>query len=139
MPTVGDLRNLTATSSPSSQNTTSGDNSSLGKDDFLKLFVAQLKYQDPLSPMENTEFMSQMASFSTVEQVSKLAVANEQIARQLALTGSISLIGRSVTWTDPAGAVRTGTVERVATVDGRPVLSVDGVSDVDPSSITQVA
>ena len=52
---------------------------------FLTLLTTQLQNQDPLSPMENAEFMGQMASFSTLEQVSKLASANEQLAAQMSL------------------------------------------------------
>jgi flagellar basal-body rod modification protein FlgD len=136
MTTVQNLQTMTSTSSGSQ--TVSGANSSLGKDDFLKLFVAQLQHQDPLSPMENAEFMGQMASFSTLEQVSKLAAANEQLAAQLALTGSVAMLGREVTWTDASGASQSGTVERVSTSGGKSVLTVGGVS-VDMSSVSQVA
>ena len=48
----------------------------MGKDQFLKLFVAQLQHQDPMNPMQDSDFMGQMASFSTLEQVSNLAAAN---------------------------------------------------------------
>ena len=54
----------------------------LGKDQFLKLFVAQLQHQDPMNPMQDTEFMGQMASFSTLEQVTNLATANAQDRRE---------------------------------------------------------
>lgn len=138
MPSISDLRNQTATIAPT-QTAASNPNTSLGKDDFLKLFVSQLQHQDPLSPMENAEFMGQMASFSTLEQVSKLATANEQLASQLSLTGSVGLLGRTVSWVDKAGAAHSGTVERVATVDGQPTLTVDGVDGVSLSSINQVA
>ena len=49
----------------------------MGKDDFLKLFVAQLQHQDPMNPMEDSEFMGQMASFSTLEQITNMASERE--------------------------------------------------------------
>jgi flagellar basal-body rod modification protein FlgD len=118
---------------------TSGENSNLGKDDFLKLFVAQLQHQDPMNPMQDSEFMGQMASFSTLEQVSNLAVANEKIAMNLNASHAIGLIGRTVTYVDEAGDSHTGVVERVSTKDGVPSLTVSGTEGVDPSSIQQVA
>jgi flagellar basal-body rod modification protein FlgD len=116
-----------------------GKNSELGKDDFLKLFVAQLQHQDPMNPMEDGEFMGQMASFSTLEQVSNLAKANEAIAANLSLSQSVGLIGRAVTWTDENDATHTGTVEKVTQTDGKPVLTVSGTEGVDPTTITQIA
>ena len=112
---------------------------SLGKDDFLKLFVAQLQHQDPMNPMNDSEFMGQMASFSTLEQVSNLALANEKIANSLNSTSAIGLIGRTVSYVDANDEIHTGTVEKVSTVDGKPSLTVAGIDGVDPSTITQVA
>jgi flagellar basal-body rod modification protein FlgD len=108
------------------------DNGSLGKDQFLKLFVAQLQHQDPMNPMNDNEFMAQMASFSTLEQVTNMAAANERSA-------TIGLIGRTVTYTDQNNVTHTGTVEKVTTKDGKPLLTVDGIDRVDPATITQVA
>ena len=136
MPTVQDLKS--ATNTVTGGQTAAGANSGLGKDDFLKLFVSQLQHQDPLSPMENAEFMGQMASFSTLEQVSKLAAANEQLAAQMSLTGAVGLLGRTVTYTDAAGASQSGTVERVSTNAGKSVLTVGG-NAVDIASVNQVA
>ena len=130
----------TTTATAASQEAT-GANGLLGKDDFLKLFVAQLQNQDPLKPMEDKEFMGQMASFSTLEQVAKLATANEKLASSLTLSGSLGFIGRTVSYTDAAtGTTKTGVVERVSTTaEGSVSLTVGGTSGVDPTTITQVA
>ncbi len=129
----------TGTVSPGTQ-AVSGKNAELGKDQFLKLFVAQLQHQDPMNPMQDSDFMGQMASFSTLEQVTNLASANEAIATNLSLSQSVGLIGRTVTWTDEADAVHTGVVEKVnQSADGKPVLTVSGTEGVDPSTITQIA
>lgn len=108
------------------------DNGSLGKDQFLKLFVAQLQNQDPMNPMNDNEFMAQMASFSTLEQVTNMASANER-------SSTIGLIGRTVTYTDKNNETHTGIVEKVTTKDGKPLLTVAGIDRVDPATITQVA
>src|SRR3712207_7215339 len=110
----------------------SGKNSELGKDQFLKLFVAQLQHQDPMNPMQDPDFMGQMASFSTLEQVANLAGEN-------AKSNAIGLLGRTVTYKGKDGAEHTGTVEKVSTKDGKPSLTVGGTEGVDPSSISQVA
>ena len=136
MTSIQQLKGLTATSG--SQEAT-GINGQLGKDDFLKLFVAQLQHQDPLKPMEDKEFMGQMASFSTLEQVAKLATANEKLATSLSLSGSLGFIGRTMTYTDAAGESKTGVVGRVQTTEGKVSLTVGGIDGIDPTTITQVA
>ena len=136
MTSISQLKGLTATAG--SQEAT-GANGQLGKDDFLKLFVAQLQHQDPLKPMEDKEFMGQMASFSTLEQVAKLATANEKLATSLSLSGSLGFLGRTVSYKDAAGETKTGVVERVQTAEGKVSLTVGGTTGVDPSTITQVA
>jgi flagellar basal-body rod modification protein FlgD len=82
--------------------------------------------------MQDSDFMGQMASFSTLEQVSNLASEN-------AKTNAIGLIGRTVTYKGKDGAEHTGAVEKVSTKDGKPSLTVGGTDGVDPSSISQVA
>jgi flagellar basal-body rod modification protein FlgD len=118
----------------------SGKNAELGKDQFLKLFVAQLQHQDPMNPMQDQDFMGQMASFSTLEQVTNLASANASMATNLSLSQSVGLIGRTVSWTDAAKVTHSGVVEKVnQSADGKPVLTVSGTEGVDPSTITQIA
>ena len=78
-----------------------GDN--LGKDDFLNLLMTQLKNQDPSSPMDNTEFIAQMATFSSLEQMvnigSQLDKIIENNSKNSLVSGS-ELIGKQVTWKD---------------------------------------
>lgn len=61
--------------------------SDVDKNDFLKLLVAQLEHQDPLSPMKNEEFIAQLATFSSLEQ---LIAINQGIEELVELTGSLS-------------------------------------------------
>ena len=129
----------TSTTSTTPTQLTRNTGGALGKDDFLKLLVAQLQHQDPMNPMQDSDFMGQMASFSTLEQVTNMAAANETIARNLTANGAISLIGRTVTYTGSDKLPHTGVVEKVTTTDGKPSLTVAGIDGVDPSTITQVA
>src|SRR4051794_22019705 len=111
----------------------------LGKDDFLKLMVAQLQHQDPMNPMKDSDMMGQMASFSTLEQITNMAAANQTIANNLTSTGAIGLIGRTVTYTDENDISHSGVVSKVTTAGGLPSLTVDGVDGIAPATISQVA
>ena len=131
---------IKSTGSPAaSTQAASGKNAEMGKDQFLKLFVAQLQMQDPMNPMKDQDFMGQMASFSTLEQVSNLAKANEVIAANLTQSHAVGLIGRTVTYTGGDDVEKTGVVEKVSPKDGATVLTVSGTEGVDPATMTQIA
>lgn len=78
-------------------------NSALGKDEFLNLLVTQLRYQDPLEPMKDTEFVAQLAQFSSLEQLSNInssldtsSQLNYILSQTIANTMATTLIGKEI-------------------------------------------
>ncbi|MDP9388633.1 MAG: flagellar hook capping protein [Actinomycetota bacterium] len=109
----------------------------LGKDAFLKLLVAQLKYQDPLNPADGSEFMAQTAQFTMVEKLEELGrQTGELLASQRALSAS-SLIGRRVTYLRGDGGEAAGVVSAVRLAADGPILQV-GADDVPLGAVRQV-
>ena len=121
---------------PTPGSTTAGG--ALGKDDFLKLLVGQLQHQDPLSPSDDQQWIGQMAAFSQLEQVSNTAETTQKIVDTLNMNGTLSLIGRTVSYLDEAGAAHTGVVQTVDVAGGTASLTVDGVAGIAAGSVTQV-
>jgi flagellar basal-body rod modification protein FlgD len=112
----------------------------IDKDGFLKLFVAQMQNQDPTASQDPGESMQQMTQFSMLEQMTNMAAENAKIAQSLTTSNAVSLIGRTVTYTDADKVSQTGKVEGVTTgKDGKASLTVAGKTGIDPTSITQVA
>jgi flagellar basal-body rod modification protein FlgD len=68
----------------------------LGKDDFLKILITQLSYQDPTAPMEDKEFIAQMAQFSTLEQMTGMAKDFSKLTSMLMGNEATSALGKSV-------------------------------------------
>lgn len=86
----------------------------LDYDTFLKLLVAEMKNQDPTEPMDSTEYISQLASFSNVEQTIQTNARLEDLLKSSSIAQAGSLIGRSVTSSD--GAIN-GVVKQVEIFD----------------------
>ena len=109
-------------------------------DGFLKIRASQIKGQNPLEPMKDTEFLAQMAQFSQLEQITSLAKDMKAMAVSGQLAQGASLIGTTVSYL-PEGAMIpvTGVVESLRVGgDGRSMsLLVDGV-EVDVSLVTTV-
>ncbi len=99
----------------------------LGQEDFLKIFLAQLSFQDPLEPVDNQQFMAQMAQFSSLDQTRQ---TNERLDSLLTLQSanqSVALIGKTVEVRTQT-AMQIGKVTTVSFSGGTPELTVQTVS-----------
>lgn len=104
----------------------------LGKDDFLKLLVTELTNQDPLSPMDNKDMITQMAQFSSLEQMNNMASSMEKLSNGFAsmfqhslLSQGSAMIGKYVAGMNTEGnAIVEGVVESVQWLDGNPQLVI---------------
>jgi len=132
----------TATAATATDTTKKSDaarNQILGKDDFLKLMVAQMKNQDPMNPADDKDNIAQMAEFSSLEQITNLASATQELATRMTLTQNVGLLGHDVTYTKADGTSGTGKVDGLdLAADGAATLSVAGQAGVDPTTVTSV-
>ncbi len=116
-------------------------NNSLGLEDFLKILLTQLTYQDPLKPMDNQEFMAQMAQFTSLEQTQQLNTKIETLITNQAALQSVGLIGRTVDISTSSGLV-TGTVKSLSLSGDSPLISVQpagsGSAVIDSVSLSQI-
>lgn len=133
---IGSLTSTTTAADTSSSAATTTGSDSLGKDTFLKLLVAQLKYQDPDKPADSSQFLAQTAQFTLVEKMEALATSEAQVANSAQLSSATSLVGTSVTYLQK-GVSTTGTVSGVSISDGVPTLLV-GDTKVDLSQVSKV-
>ena len=130
-----DDKKATATSTYTNKTTTdAGSKSVADQDTFLKLLVAQLKYQDPSNPADSTQFLAQTAQFTQVEKLGQIA----EMMQGQQLIGASALVGRTVTYQDANGVSQTGVVTKTKlNGDSEPTLVV-GNMDVQLSKVTEV-
>ena len=87
----------------------------LGKDDFLKLLITQLSHQDPTKPLEDREFVAQMAQFSALEQMTNMNAELAKVLGLLARGQAVALLGKTVEIAQAGGqAGITGRVEGIS-------------------------
>jgi flagellar basal-body rod modification protein FlgD len=114
---------------------------SVGLDEFLNIFLTQLNYQDPLEPVDNREFLAQLAQFSSVELANRTNDNTEALLDVSNLSQSIGLLGRTVNVQLETGS-SSGEVVAMSLVQGQPRLSVkqaDGTFiSVSPTQISSV-
>ena len=112
----------------------------MGKDVFLQLLVAQMRYQDPGNPVDSSQMMSQTATFSQVEKLEQLVNQNASmlVLQESATAGA--LVGRTATYTDTTGASKSGVVTAVqlASKQSEAVAIIDGVK-VQVGRLTEIS
>ncbi len=108
-----------------------------GQETFLKLLVAQLRYQDPMNPQNGAEFLSQTAQFTQLEKLSDLAKMQTELLSAQRLLGASSLVGRTVTYPGPDGLEVAGVVTATRLGTDGPVLRIDD-RDVPLATVREV-
>ncbi len=122
--------------------TTISNNSetSLGANQFLNLMMDQLTHQDPTNPTDPTQYLSELAQFTMVEQQTNAAQSSAQSATAQAVSGAVALIGHTIEYLDATtDTTVSGSVQSVQITSSGPTLTVGGVAGIDPSSVTQVS
>jgi flagellar basal-body rod modification protein FlgD len=132
---TGGIETLTSTTTA-----TRTANGSLGKDDFLKLLVGQMKNMDPLGAGSNdpSQSMAQMTQYSILEQLTNLSESNKALAAETKLNSTIGLIGRTVSYSGADGNPVEGVVEKVETAGDKVTLTIGGKPGIDPDSVIEV-
>lgn len=123
----------------------------MGKDDFMKLLIAQLQNQDPTNPMQDTEFIAQMAQFSSLEQTMNLTAAFERFAEaqnQSQLIQYNSFVGESIRWHEitekvdedgnPIVNEGKGIIQSVKFIDGSVIFTMQDGKELSPGNISEV-
>ena len=112
--------------------------SAVNKDEFLKLFVAQLKNQSPLDPLKGHEFIAQLAQFSSVEQLTSLNTSFAEEFKFQQLLGGGDLIGRNATYVDTTlGGMSQGIIQGSLINNGTISVMIDNM-EIPISNITGI-
>lgn len=128
-----------------------GDNSSLGKDAFLKLLITQLQNQDPTKPMDDKEFIAQMAQFSSLEQMQNMTKAMESLLasqQQTQLMNYSAFIGKEVQWHEateeldaegnPIITEGTGVINKLKFVEGEAKFVLADGKEISAGNISSI-
>lgn len=140
IPTTPTTTSTATISSGSAAGAVRSSGSTLDQDAFLKLLVAQLKYQDPSKPVDSAEFMAQTAQFTQVQKMTQMSTAMESVlALQQGLAAS-DLVGKTAQYTLTDGTTGSGTVVSASfgvASSAEPTVRI-GDKDIPLSSITTV-
>jgi len=116
---------------------TSGNlqSASVSMQDFLNILLTQLTYQDPLKPMDNKEFMAQLAQFTTLGQTEQLNTNMSALLNTQATLSSVGLIGRTVDITSGSSTI-TGTVQSLSLAGDTPTMTVSTTTNGTLTGVT---
>ena len=112
-------------STPNPQNPVLTRQKSIDQEDFIKLFLAQLQFQDPLEPVDNREFLAQLAQFSNLEQSRQLSMNSEALLTMTSASQALTLLNRKVEVSQAGGTTVSGTVTAIQFTATGPDLTVD--------------
>jgi flagellar basal-body rod modification protein FlgD len=140
------ITGITSAASTSSNAISNAVNQTLGKNDFLKLLTTELKNQDPTQPVDNKDFITQMATFSSLEQMYNVATSIDNLrdmfvslTQQSLVSQGASLIGKEVTGYDADGKLISGEVNSVNyPINGSITLQIGDLS-LELDSVTKVS
>lgn len=125
-----DINNLSSVTQAASS-TQQDRNDQIDKEMFLKLLVSQLKHQDPLSPVDNNEFLNQSVQFSTLESM-------QNLTKDFSNIKAMQYLGKSIDFkTGESSKVQSGVVDSISINEGKMILNV-GDKSVDPNSVVKV-
>lgn len=114
----------------------------LSQEDFMRILLAQLQFQDPLKPMDNQEFVAQLAQFSALEINRQQSEKVDQLLSMQSVTQSVGIIGKNIDVTTAQGSSVSGKVDAVSFRTGEPRLTVtvgsSVLTDVRLSDVTTI-
>jgi flagellar basal-body rod modification protein FlgD len=124
------------------QSSTLAGNAGIGQEDFMRILLTQLRFQDPLKPVDNQEFVAQLAQFSALEINRQQSEKIDTLLSMQATAQAVGLIGRSVEMQTATGTNTVGNVTAITFNAGEPRLTVTSNGstfvDVRPSDIVLI-
>ena len=110
----------------------------LGKDAFMSLLVASMKYQNPSSPMDGQEYMAQLAQFAQVEKLQAIEASTAELSSWQKAVAGQAMLGRTVSGAGAAGSTVTGTVTGVTLGSAGPRLTLTDGTSMEIDKVTAV-
>jgi flagellar basal-body rod modification protein FlgD len=132
----------TATGSTTSSSTaTSGSRTTLGREDFYKIMIGELQNQDPYDPVDNQQYLDQLATLQNLDTLGRLSDGIGKLVLQGQLSSASALIGKEVSTSasNADGSKVSGKVEKVQVMDGAVSLILDGDKTVGIGDLVEIS